>query len=45
VQDLPGKGAGQQVLVQGRQTDAVLAVLGEWGVPRKWVMLEEGKKK
>jgi hypothetical protein len=48
VQDLQGKNAGQQVMAQGRQLEAVLAALAERGVPQRWVKAEgfaAGKKK
>lgn len=44
---LPGKGAGMEVLVQGKQIKAVTALLLSRGVPKKWIEaadLSEKKK-
>lgn len=37
VSDLPGKNAGKEVLVQGKQTKIVLEVLEGKGVMKKWI--------
>jgi translation initiation factor 2D len=47
VSDLPGKNAGQQVMAQGKQLQAVTQLLAEKGVPKKWMTVEDltSKKK
>lgn len=44
---LPGKGAGLEVMVQGRQVKAVRELLAARGVPEKWIEESDltGKKK
>lgn len=33
----PVSGGGREVMVQGKQTQGVLELLGSLGVPRKWI--------
>ena len=47
VTPLPGKTAGEEVMVQGRQIKAVTALLAAKGVPAQWIRAEDlkgGKK-
>ena len=43
----PVVGGAHEVMVQGKQTSAVLELLGGWGVPEKWIEVSNvvGKKK
>jgi translation initiation factor 2D len=41
VNPLPGKGAGQEVMVQGKQLKAVLDLLLAKGVPKQWIEAKE----
>jgi translation initiation factor 1 (eIF-1/SUI1) len=43
----PISGGLQEVMVQGKQTPAVLELLGSLGVPEKWIEVSNvvGKKK
>ena len=47
VNPLPGKNAGLEVMVQGKQIKIVMDVLIAKGVPKKWIISEDmtGKKK
>lgn len=47
VNPLPGKSAGLEVMVQGKQIKTVADLLMARGVPKKWVVAEDltGKKK
>lgn len=44
---MPGKSAGLEVMVQGKQIKTVADLLMARGVPKKWVVAEDltGKKK
>ncbi|TFK67974.1 hypothetical protein BDN72DRAFT_842359 [Pluteus cervinus] len=47
VTPLPGKGAGFEVFVQGKQSQAVVTYLQERGIPKQWVSVQDlikGKK-
>jgi len=47
VNPLPGKGAGQEVMVQGKQSKAVTDLLLAKGVPKQWIEVKDtttGKK-
>jgi len=47
VNPLPGKGAGQEVMVQGKQLKAVIDLLYTKGVPKQWIEVKDtttGKK-
>lgn len=45
VHALPGKGAGQEVMVQGKQLKAVTDLLIARGVPKRWVEVTETTRK
>ncbi|KIP12172.1 hypothetical protein PHLGIDRAFT_370577 [Phlebiopsis gigantea 11061_1 CR5-6] len=45
VAPLPGKTAGEEVMVQGRQIKGVTALLAAKGVPPQWIRTEGGGKK
>jgi translation initiation factor 2D len=46
INPLPGKAAGQEVMVQGKQLKAVTDILIAKGVPKKWIEAKDmtGKK-
>jgi len=47
INPLPGKGAGQEVMVQGKQLKAVTDILFAKGVPKQWIETKDtttGKK-
>lgn len=47
VNPLPGKAAGQEVMVQGKQLKAVIDLLYTKGVPKQWIEVKDtttGKK-
>ena len=37
----PVTGGGHEVMVQGKQASAVLELLGNLGVPKKWIEVSE----
>ncbi len=45
VAPLPGKTAGLEVMVQGKQITAVCDLLVEKGIPKKWIESEDQTEK